>query len=76
VINNNAAFIIESSGLFYNNNGNAPYPVFNNNGFLQKTNSNGVTAFTPDNSGWIFNQNGTIDVENGVLSSQSPQLLT
>ncbi|MGD1083115.1 MAG: hypothetical protein ABSA47_00025 [Verrucomicrobiota bacterium] len=72
-INNNANFVIQSSGFFYDNGLEAGYyslPVFVNNGWLQKTNSNGVTIVAPDEGGWTFNQNGTIDVENGVLSSQ------
>jgi hypothetical protein len=74
VIHNHATFVIQSSGFFSDNNGfygyGYPLPLFVNNGLLQKTNSNGVTTFAPDNGGWTFNQNGTIDVENGALSSQ------
>ncbi len=74
VINNNATFVIQSSGFFYDNAigaGSYSIPSFVNNGWLQKTNSNGVTIVAPDDGGWTFDQNGTIDVENGAFSSQS-----
>ena len=74
-ITNNASFIIQSSGLFDNNaggyGGGQPLPTFVNNGWLQKINSNGDTLVTPNYGGWTFYQNGTIDVENGSLSSQA-----
>src|ERR1019366_7779205 len=73
VINNNATFVIQSSGVFSGYTGGSPSPVFNNNGLLQKTISNGETIIGPDVGAgtWTFNQNGIIDVENGALSSQS-----
>jgi hypothetical protein len=71
VVNNNATFVLQSSGFLYNYTGGSPSPIFNNNGLLQKTTSNGDTIVAPDNGGWTFNQNGTIDVENGALNSQS-----
>jgi hypothetical protein len=75
VITNNSTFVIQSSGFLYNNNGyygyGPPPPLFVNNGLLQKTISNGQTVIAPDNAGWTFSQNGTIDVENGALSAQS-----
>ena len=74
VVTNNASFVIQSSGNFDNNGSGAGYyglPEFVNNGWFQKTNSNGETIIAPDNGGWTFIQNGTIDIENGALSSQS-----
>src|ERR1035441_10258440 len=61
-ISNNATFVIQSSGFLYGYNGGSP--VFNNNGLLQKTISNGATIISPDLGAgmWTFNQNGTIDV--------------
>jgi len=72
-ISNNAIFVMQSSGFLYGYTGGSPSPVFNNNGLLQKTTSNGATIISPDLGGgtWTFNQNGTIDVENGALSAQS-----
>jgi hypothetical protein len=73
VINNNATFVMQSSSLFYDNGdgaGSYGLPTFNNNDLMVKTTSNGETIVAPDNGGWTFNQNGTIDVENGALSSQ------
>jgi hypothetical protein len=74
VITNNATFILQSSSLFDNNASGAgyyPVPTFINNGWLQKTNSNGETIIGNNNGGWSFTQNGTIDIENGALSSQN-----
>src|ERR1039458_1637185 len=74
-ITNNATFVLQSSGLFYDNGANNDslhaLPLFVNNGSLLKTISNGETIISAYNGGWTFYQNGTLDVENGVLSSQS-----
>ena len=83
VINNNATFVLQSSGYIYDNGGSGlSLPVFINNGLLQKTNSNGVTTIGADGyGGWLFSQNGTINLQSGSLSidgsyavSGSPQL--
>src|ERR1022692_344310 len=80
VINNNGIFVIQSSGFFNNNGGNNDgshaLPGFVNNGWLLKTISNGETIIDAYNGGWNFYQNGTFDVENGVLSSQSQFYVT
>jgi hypothetical protein len=78
-ITNNATFVLQNSGLFDNYGtyaGSYPPPVFVNNGLLQKTISNGETIISPNSGGWVFYQNGTLDVENGALSSQSQFYVT
>ncbi|MDB6110937.1 MAG: hypothetical protein JWR69_2687 [Pedosphaera sp.] len=70
-INNTGTFSIQSDAQFYNYTGGLPSPVFNNTGVIQKTNATGVTVISAVNGGWIFNNNGTLDIEAGVLSSQT-----
>ena len=70
-INNTGTFSIQGDALLSNYTGGAPAPVFNNNGLIQKTNSPGVTTMAADAGGWTFNNNGTLDIASGVLSSQT-----
>ncbi len=74
-ITNNGSFIItgpttlDNDGLGYG--GPLPLPVFVNNGLLQRTNDGGATTLAATLGGWIFYQNGTIDVGSGMLDSQN-----
>lgn len=73
--NNTGTFSIQGDAPFYNYTGGFPSPAFNNYGILQKTNATGVTVISPGNSGWIFNNNATLNIASGVLSSQNPLYL-
>ena len=70
-IENSGTFSIQDVVQFFNYTGGAPNPLFNNTGILQKTNSNGVATISSANGGWNLSNSGTLDIENGVLSSQA-----
>ena len=68
VLNNSGSFTTKSDSMFYNNTGGSPLPLFNNTGSFTKTNGAGTTAFDPSNGGVAFNNNGSVNVQSGVLT--------
>ncbi|MEJ0091079.1 MAG: hypothetical protein WDM80_15220 [Limisphaerales bacterium] len=69
---NGGSFTVQNDALFYNdatyNGYGYPQPVFINNGNVIKTNSTGTTYLPPDYGGVAFNNNGTVNVQSGILA--------
>ncbi|MDB6025776.1 MAG: hypothetical protein JWM68_1999 [Verrucomicrobiales bacterium] len=70
-LNNTGTFQIQNDSQFYNNSGGAPVPIFNNLGTIRKSVATGLTVVSSANGGWTFNNSGLIDIQTGVLSSQT-----
>jgi hypothetical protein len=67
-INNSGVFTVENDSIFYNTDGQSPYPVFNNTGTFRKTTTTGTTAFMLDDNGVTFNNSGIVDLQTGSLA--------
>jgi hypothetical protein len=70
LVDNTGTFNLQNDSTFYNYTGGGA-AVFNNSGTIRKTVATGQTVISPLNSGWTLNNSGLIDIQTGVVSSQS-----
>lgn len=77
LLNNYGTFVLKSDALFtFYNNGVYPRARLNNYGLMVKSGGTGISAFSPDYGGWLFANNGTIQVDTGVLSLRTENIFT
>lgn len=76
-LNNYGEFALLSDAAFtYYNNGVFPRGRFHNAGLFSKSGSAGISTFSEDYGGWEFSNNGTIQIDAGVLRLVSENIFT